>query len=280
MDISVIVPVFNTATYLKHCIDALETQDYPRDKYEIIMVDNNSTDGSDQIAAGYPAVRLLRESKQGSYAARNRGISEAAGSIIAFTDSDCAPMPDWLKGIAGGMNRPEACVLLGQLMPARNSKYLAMFETYQHYMREYIFNSKIPELYFGYAGNMAVRRGVLNGRMPFVERRRGADSIFVNRLVHEHSCDVVTYYPEMVVRHLEITGLSTVYRKMSIYGRSVVSNSDIIHRRAMTMRERLSVFRCACKAEGLSLYESTILIALLGTGLFFSKAGRWRATRF
>jgi glycosyltransferase involved in cell wall biosynthesis len=69
MDISIIVPVFNSASYVSRCLEALESQDYPRDRYEIIAVDNNSTDGSDSIVMGYPSVKLLREAKQGSYAA-------------------------------------------------------------------------------------------------------------------------------------------------------------------------------------------------------------------
>ena len=103
MDISVVVPIYNTASYIEYCIDALESQDYPHNSYEIIMIDNNSTDGSDAIVTRHPSIKLLREARQGSYAARNRGLSEAAAPITAFTDSDCAPEQGWLRRIMDGM---------------------------------------------------------------------------------------------------------------------------------------------------------------------------------
>jgi glycosyltransferase involved in cell wall biosynthesis len=86
-----VVPVHNTAEHLERCIAALQAQDYPRDQFEILMVDNNSTDGSPGILARAGGVRALSERKQGSYAARNRALRDASGDVLAFTDSDCAP---------------------------------------------------------------------------------------------------------------------------------------------------------------------------------------------
>ena len=59
--ISVVVPVFNSERYLHACLTALLDQDYPRDQYEIIMIDNNSRDRSPDVISGYPAIRLLFE---------------------------------------------------------------------------------------------------------------------------------------------------------------------------------------------------------------------------
>ena len=134
------------------------------------------------------------------------------GSVIAFTDSDCALEQGWLRSITAGMNNSKVGVQLGQTMPANNSKLFVLFETYQHYLREYIFNSKIQELYFGYTNNMTVRSSLLDKEMPFIEKQRGADSIIVSQLVDKHSCDIVKYCPEMRVRHLEITGMAEEYR--------------------------------------------------------------------
>jgi GT2 family glycosyltransferase len=95
--VSVVVPVWRDTEGLAACLEALSRQTWPADRREILVVDNG---GGGVVEAG-PGVRVLREAEPGSYAARNRGILEARGSVIAFTDADCVPAPDWLeKGVA------------------------------------------------------------------------------------------------------------------------------------------------------------------------------------
>src|SRR3990170_2881853 len=95
--VSIIVPVFNGENAIEECIQSLLDQDYPRDKYEIIIVDNNSKDGTGEIIKRYPVLYLLEDEIQSSYAARNKGIGYAQGEIFAFTDSDCVASKNWLK---------------------------------------------------------------------------------------------------------------------------------------------------------------------------------------
>lgn len=99
--VSVVVPVYNDEGRIATCVEALLAQTYPRDRYEVIVVDNGSTDGSYAAVKPYP-VKLLSETQtQGSFAARNLGLREARGTIFAFTDSDCTPSPQWLaEGVA------------------------------------------------------------------------------------------------------------------------------------------------------------------------------------
>ncbi|MGP1385615.1 MAG: glycosyltransferase family 2 protein [Thainema sp.] len=101
--ISVIIPVFNDGERLQLCLAALAQQTYPRSHVEVIVVDNGS-DPLDPIKAAvesYDNVILTFEATPGSYAARNQGIALAKGEVIAFTDADCIPVPDWLaKGAA------------------------------------------------------------------------------------------------------------------------------------------------------------------------------------
>jgi cellulose synthase/poly-beta-1,6-N-acetylglucosamine synthase-like glycosyltransferase len=97
--ISVIVPVRNRKDLLRRLFDALDAQ--TRRDFEVIVIDDGSTDGADQVAAqrvlaGRP-VRLLRSGGTGAVAARTLGVAEAVGDILAFTDSDCAPRPQWLE---------------------------------------------------------------------------------------------------------------------------------------------------------------------------------------
>jgi glycosyltransferase involved in cell wall biosynthesis len=96
MKVSVVVPVYNEEAYLDRCLTALTSQIEPAD--EIIVVDNNSTDRSVEIAQKYP-VTIVHEKTQGMTYARNAGFDAAHYEIIARCDADTAAPPDWIKKI-------------------------------------------------------------------------------------------------------------------------------------------------------------------------------------
>src|SRR5262245_33507351 len=95
--VSIIVPVYNDAAALATLLSAVARQDYDPHRFECLIGDN----GSNQAVTVSPrrayAVRVLREPQAGSYAARNCGLRQARGEILAFTDADCVPRPDWLS---------------------------------------------------------------------------------------------------------------------------------------------------------------------------------------
>ena len=97
--VSVIIPVYNDAARLEACLQALENQTY--DAYEVIVVDNASNETLAPLVKRFGRARYAHEAQGSSYAARNKGLSVARGKILAFTDADCIPRPDWIeKGIA------------------------------------------------------------------------------------------------------------------------------------------------------------------------------------
>lgn len=97
--VSVIIPVFNDGERLKRCLQALKQQTYPSDLFEIVVVDNGSDPAQNipDIAKQFGQAIFTHESHPGSYAARNKGISCAKGTAIAFTDADCIPATDWIE---------------------------------------------------------------------------------------------------------------------------------------------------------------------------------------
>jgi len=97
--IAVVVPVWNGRTILRRCLEAIERQALPRESFQVIVVDNASTDGTPEIARAFPGVLVLEEPTPGSYAARNRALSHVEAPITAFTDADCVPDPDWLERV-------------------------------------------------------------------------------------------------------------------------------------------------------------------------------------
>src|ERR1041385_9092278 len=96
VEISVIVPVRNDSR-IQQCIESLLQQDLPKEEFEVLVVDNASNNVElKKLIEAYP-VRYLAENQTGSYAARNRGIRESSGSILAFTDADCIVPAQWLR---------------------------------------------------------------------------------------------------------------------------------------------------------------------------------------
>lgn len=92
--VSVVVPVFGDADGLRRCLEALAAQTVA--PFEAVVVDNGAVPSLAPVVAPFAFARLVHEPRPGSYAARNRGAWEAHGTVLAFTDADCRPAPDWL----------------------------------------------------------------------------------------------------------------------------------------------------------------------------------------
>jgi glycosyltransferase involved in cell wall biosynthesis len=92
---SVIIPAYNAEKTLGPCLEALASQTMAPEEYEVIVVDDGSTDGTGDVAAAY-YVHCVYQPNQGPAAARNLGARHAGGKVILFTDSDCIPAPEWI----------------------------------------------------------------------------------------------------------------------------------------------------------------------------------------
>jgi glycosyltransferase involved in cell wall biosynthesis len=99
MFISVVIPAYNEERYLGQCLEALRTQTYPAEQFELIVVDNGSSDATALIAQCHGA-RVVWEPMRGIGQARQSGVLAARGEIIAGTDADTIVPPHWLSHIA------------------------------------------------------------------------------------------------------------------------------------------------------------------------------------
>lgn len=131
--VSVIIPVFNDRDRLELCLEALSRQTYgqrsgkaaqssleevPRSPFEIIVVDNGSAhpDQIREVVDAYENTVFASEPTPGSYAARNRGLAFATGEILAFTDADCIPAPDWIeRGVFHLLQVPNCGQVVGKV---------------------------------------------------------------------------------------------------------------------------------------------------------------------
>src|SRR5262245_44903033 len=100
-DVSVIVPVRNGVAHLKRLVAALERQTLPRERFQVVVADDGSTDQPERFASGDDWLTVLEGQPSNSYAARNRGVAASTADSIAFCDADCVPEPTWLeRGLA------------------------------------------------------------------------------------------------------------------------------------------------------------------------------------
>ena len=125
MKASAIVPAYNAALTIEECIEALLKQSVPRKEYEVIVVDDGSTDGTATLARSY-AVRVLTQHHCGPAAARNLGASQSSGDILLFTDADCAPTLTWIEEMARPFADPEVAGVKGTYL-TRQRELVARF---------------------------------------------------------------------------------------------------------------------------------------------------------
>ena len=92
IQLSIVIPIYNVEKYLYTCLLSIMTQDIPLTDYEVILINDGSSDGSlviaERFAAQYSNIRLISQENRGLSGARNRGIEEAQGEYIWFIDSD------------------------------------------------------------------------------------------------------------------------------------------------------------------------------------------------
>ena len=118
--VSVIVPVYNGEDTIAACVESILAQSLPRDDFEVILIDNASSDGTPAVLERYrDHAVILHESKRGPSAARNRGLRNATGEIVAFTDADCIVHRDWLSRIIEPLRDPTVGIVGGMIQSVR-----------------------------------------------------------------------------------------------------------------------------------------------------------------
>ncbi|MBA2450110.1 MAG: glycosyltransferase family 2 protein, partial [Chloroflexi bacterium] len=111
---SIVVPTYNRPRQLADCLQALAGLDYPRERFEVIVVDDGSATSLEPVVERFReklSLTLIRQPNAGPAAARNVGAARASGQFLAFTDDDCRPSPDWLEAFAKSFGpRPDAAL--------------------------------------------------------------------------------------------------------------------------------------------------------------------------
>lgn len=172
MEISVVIPAYNEEQFLPRCLHSLRKQTYPKNQFEVIVVDNNSTDKTAYIARQF-GTRVLFEAKRGVTYARQNGANSALGDIIVGIDADCEVGPGFLQQVAKEFKNKKIVGLCGTVYfddaPAIvviNARLLTLFA---HYFSK--FSGRTPLCWagnFSFRKNRFVETGGYNLNLPLV----------------------------------------------------------------------------------------------------------------
>src|SRR3990172_1518395 len=213
--ISVVVCTYNRSGLLKDVVRSLQEQDFEGDS-EIIIVDNNSTDNTknvvEELSTTSPIpIRYFFENKQGLSHARNRGIDEAHGEIVAFIDDDAVAERQWLSSLISAYDDPRVACVGGQIkllwLSERPEWLVPSMETSLGRLDygDTIKELKYPQTPFG--GNISFRKNIFDRVKKFsTDLGRDAKTLLSNeelelcaRLVEEGW--IIKYVPNAVIHH-------------------------------------------------------------------------------
>jgi len=224
---SIIVPTYNRPGQLSACVAALARLDYPRDQFEVIIVD----DGSAQLPdAGIASIRdrlnlkVLRQANAGPGAARNRGANRARGRILAFTDDDCTPHADWLRKLeVRYASAPDPVIIGGTVLNALpDNRYARASQLIVDVGYAY-HNSDPDRARFFTANNLALPADhfhELGGFDVTFGTTASEDRELCGRW--QHRGYRMIYAPEVVVDHAHTLTWRTFCRQHFNYGRGAV----------------------------------------------------------
>lgn len=114
--VSVVIPVYQGERWIAECLRSVLDQTFPSDLYEIVVVNNGSTDRTAAIAAGFP-VHVVDEPRRGVGSARNAGVARSRGELVVFTDADCVADPKWLAALVARFDSEPGLGGVGGYLP-------------------------------------------------------------------------------------------------------------------------------------------------------------------
>jgi len=180
--VSVIIPVYNGEATIRRALEcALSQQGCPA--YEVIVVNDGSTDRTGEVVREFQAVRLIEQANAGPASARNRGALSARGEYLCFTDSDCLPHPDWIARSLSGFGPEGVAAVMGTYGIANPESWLAVCVHDEIQYRHRTLLPEYPQVFGSY--NVCIQKQIfleLNGFDTTYRSPSGEDNDLSYRL--------------------------------------------------------------------------------------------------
>ena len=210
--VSVVIPHLNQLDMLEACLASLDAQSLGRAAFEVLVVDNGSTLLPEDVIARHPGTRLLIERQPGPGPARNMGVRNAAGPVLAFIDADCRAHPDWLRNALRALAAAPGRTILGGDVRIWHdgSAGVTAVEAYEGVFA-YRFKLYIERYGFAGTGNLVVRRADFDEIGAFAGIQIAEDMEWGQR-----ACGAgfqFRYVSEMIVFHPARRSLAELYVK-------------------------------------------------------------------
>ncbi|OGG15840.1 hypothetical protein A3D78_02945 [Candidatus Gottesmanbacteria bacterium RIFCSPHIGHO2_02_FULL_39_14] len=194
--ISVIIPTFNEEKTLPACLESLIRQKttFP---FEVIVIDYKSSDKTKEIARKM-GVRLINENRQGRAVARQRGVNDAKGEILAFSEADCLLNPNWIEAIGNHFKRnPKVIGVTGIYSFYNSTFFLNLWACLNLHFTVYLYR-----LVFGNHSlrgtNFAVRKDVLSALSGFNQKTAPCDDVDLG--LRMRKLGPIHFLPEMKIK--------------------------------------------------------------------------------
>ncbi|MDP3535790.1 MAG: glycosyltransferase [Halomonas sp.] len=207
--VSVIVPTYYDWVRLQKCVDALQNQSFSQDKFEVIIV-NNAREDIAPVGFTLPKnVRMIKEDKPGSYAARNAALKIAQGDILAFTDSDCIPDSLWLESAVARLDQG-AELVAGKVELFFKKNKLTIVEIYE---KAFAFDQKK----YANAGGSATANMVTWAKHfetvgPFNDALLSGGDVEWGKRANDKGIDI-EYASEVIVNHPARSDIKAMLKK-------------------------------------------------------------------
>jgi glycosyltransferase involved in cell wall biosynthesis len=282
IDISIIIPVLNERAHLETHLAALEAQTFDRARYEIIAVDNGSTDGSREFLAHHDGVSVINESRRDPYIARNTGVRVAQGKVIAFTDAHCVVGRDWLQHIWQALSQHHGQAFVGPVLHAADASYpLRLYSAYHQAKMAYIFERNITPSMFSHAGNLALHKTLFEELGGFRALPIPGDTALVQRLARRSPTVSICYNDKAVVRRQSLKTLLGMWRKTAEHAKynTMLDTKDSAQESFSTLSwsQRREVLHVCRQSHHFTWTDSLLLSGVLIMGSLVYEIAQRRA---